>query len=148
MAFPKYGSKQLTKIIDVCASSELQCLFGNCCNLLCMSDRRNKRVKRRSGCFSTSIFLSIDWFCDFFKFYLLLIFACCCCCWVCIVCLFSFLFSVGFFSPCTLLCCLEMEHCRHHCLVPSARDPAHGEDICPTAKRCWEPIAQEVVGWF
>lgn len=33
-------------------------------------------------------------------FYFLLIFAfCCCCCWVCVVCLFSFLFSVGFFSP-------------------------------------------------
>lgn len=64
-------------------------------------------------------------------------------------CLFVFIFVFcGFFFPPILCsgCCLEMEHRGHRCLVPSARDAAHGEDICPVAKHCWEPIAQEVVG--
>lgn len=40
MAFLKYASKQLTKIIDVCTSLELEWLFGNSYNLLCMSDSK------------------------------------------------------------------------------------------------------------
>lgn len=40
MAFLKYASKQLTKIIDVCTSFEPEWLFGNRYNVLCMSDSK------------------------------------------------------------------------------------------------------------
>lgn len=40
MAFLKYASQQLTKIIDVCTSFVLERLFGNSYNLLCMSAKQ------------------------------------------------------------------------------------------------------------